>query len=50
MLRYLGEEEKANRLEKAVAQVIGEGDTVTYDLGGTATTSQMAKAIIKNLK
>jgi len=50
MLRYLGEGENADRLEKAVAQVIAKGETVTYDLGGTATTSEMAKAIIKNLK
>jgi len=50
MLRHLGEEEKAEKLENAVARVIAKGETVTYDLGGTATTSQMAKAIIKNLK
>jgi isocitrate dehydrogenase (NAD+) len=50
MLRYLGEREKADGLEKAVAQVIAKGETVTYDLGGNATTSQMTKAIIKNLK
>jgi len=50
MLRHLGEEEKAERLENAVARVIAKGETVTYDLGGTAKTSQMAKAIIKNLK
>lgn len=50
MLRHLGEEEKAERLENATARVIAKGETVTYDLGGTATTSQMAKAIIKNLK
>ncbi|MBA7510005.1 Isocitrate dehydrogenase [NADP] [subsurface metagenome] len=50
MLRHLGEEEKAERLENAVVRVIAKGETVTYDLGGTAKTSQMAKAIIKNLK
>lgn len=50
MLRHLGEEEKAERLESAVVRVIAKGETVTYDLGGTAKTSQMAKAIIKNLK
>jgi len=50
MLRYLGEGENADRLENGVAQVIAKGETVTYDLGGTATTSEMAKAIIKNLK
>jgi isocitrate dehydrogenase (NAD+) len=50
MLKHLGEEERAERLENAVARVIAKGETVTYDLGGTAKTSQMAKAIIKNLK
>jgi len=50
MLRYLGEGEQADRLEQAVSQVIARGETVTYDLGGNAATSQMAKAIIKNLK
>jgi len=49
MLRHLGENEKADRLEGAVAQVIAQGETVTYDLGGTATTSQMTKEIIRNL-
>lgn len=50
MLRHLGEEEKAERLESAVVRVIAKGETVTYDMGGTAKTSQMARAIIKNLK
>ncbi|MDH5662822.1 MAG: isocitrate/isopropylmalate family dehydrogenase, partial [Elusimicrobiota bacterium] len=50
MLSHLGEEEKAEMLENATARVIAKGETVTYDLGGTAKTSQMAKAIIKNLK
>jgi len=50
MLRYLGEKEKADMLEKATSQVIAKGEALTYDFGGTATTSQMAKAIIKNLK
>lgn len=50
MLRHLGEGEKAERLENATARVIAKGEAVTYDLGGTAKTSQMAKAIIKDLK
>lgn len=50
MLRYLGEGTQADRLEQAVSQVIAKGETVTYDLGGNAPTSQMAKAIIKNLR
>jgi isocitrate/isopropylmalate dehydrogenase len=45
MLDYLGETEKADRIEKAVAQVIGEERVRTYDMGGTATTSDMAAAV-----
>ena len=32
MLRHLGEVEAAKRLEQAVAAVIAEGKSVTYDL------------------
>jgi isocitrate dehydrogenase (NAD+) len=53
MLRYLGEENAAKRVEDAVAKVIKEGRDVTYDMkedrnDPTAVgTSQMADAIIK---
>ena len=56
MLRYLGEKEAADRLEKAVAAVLRDGRRVTYDLkpdrnDPTAVgTSQMADAIIAELK
>ncbi len=55
MLRYLGEKDAANRLEKAIAQVIAEGKNVTYDLkprpdDPTAVgTSQVADAVIEKL-
>ena len=55
MLRYLGEEEAANRLENAVKAVISEGKSVTYDLlPGTADaaavgTKEMASSIISHL-
>ena len=55
MLRHLGEEEAANRLEKAIAQVIVEGKWLTYDLkprpdDPTAVgTSQVADAVIEKL-
>jgi isocitrate dehydrogenase (NAD+) len=55
MLRYLKEFDAADRLENAVAKVIAEGKTVTYDLKAdrndpTAVgTSQMADAIIQAL-
>jgi isocitrate dehydrogenase (NAD+) len=56
MLRHLGEKEAANRLENAMAAVIAEGKSVTYDLkprpdDPTAVgTSQVADAIIAKLK
>lgn len=50
MLRYLGEIEAGQKLENAVAKVIGEGQTVTFDLGGTATTMQMAEAIAEEVR
>jgi len=50
MLRHLHFKEAAENVENAVGEVIRENRTVTYDLGGSATTSEMAKAIIKKLK
>lgn len=55
MLRHLREETAARKLENAIAEVIREGKTVTYDLKPTpddpsaATTSAVAEAIIKKL-
>ena len=45
MLDWLGEKEKGARLEKAVAEVIKEGKVRTYDMKGSNTTTEMAKAI-----
>ena len=56
MLRYIGEKDAADRLEKAVAAVIAEGKDVTYDMkphrdDPTAVgTSEMADAIIRKLE
>jgi len=56
MLRYLGEKEAAERVERAVAEVIAEGKYVTYDLkedrdDPTAVgTQEMAEAIISRMK
>lgn len=55
MLRHLGMNEQANRLEKAVEAVIAEGRDVTYDMkpernDPTAVgTREMADAIIKKI-
>jgi 3-isopropylmalate dehydrogenase len=45
MLDWLGETEKAQRLEDSVAAVIKEGAVRTYDMGGSASTLEMAEAI-----
>jgi len=56
LLRHLGENNNANRLEKAITDVIAEGKTVTYDLkldrndSTAAGTSQVADAVIQKLR
>ena len=45
MLDWLGEHEKAERLEQATAAVIREGRVRTYDMGGRASTLDMGRAI-----
>ena len=55
MLRYLGEVEAAGRLERAIAGVIAEGKSVTYDLkrgipGNAVGTAQVADAVVEKLR
>jgi isocitrate dehydrogenase (NAD+) len=55
MLRHLGEDQAADRLEAAIAAVIEEGVSVTYDMKPTRDdptavgTSQVADAVIEKL-
>jgi len=46
MLRDLQETEAAERAERAVHSVLREGKTLTADLGGSATTTDITDAII----
>jgi isocitrate dehydrogenase (NAD+) len=56
MLRHIGEDKAAKRLEKAIALVIAEGKNVTYDMKETrddptaAGTSDAADAVVQELK
>jgi isocitrate dehydrogenase (NAD+) len=56
MLRHLGEHDAGARLERAIADVIAEGKSVTYDMKPTRNdptavgTSEVADAIIEKLK
>jgi len=47
MLEYINETQAADRVRRAVKQVIKECKKVTYDLGGTAGTSDMADEMIR---
>ncbi|MDH4070358.1 MAG: isocitrate/isopropylmalate family dehydrogenase [Ignavibacteria bacterium] len=52
MLRHLGENEHAARIERALTAVISEGKNVTRDLNSTSGvgTAEMAEAVIHKLK
>ncbi len=55
MLRHLGEWDAAGRLEDAIAAVISEGRSVTYDMKASRDdptavgTSEVADAIIETM-
>jgi isocitrate dehydrogenase (NAD+) len=55
LLRHIGETDAGDRLEAAVAAVIAEGRTVTYDLRPTrddplaASTTEVRDAVVENL-
>jgi 3-isopropylmalate dehydrogenase len=49
MLDWLGEKDKAAQLEAAVAAVIAEGRVRTYDMGGSSSTLDVARAIAAKL-
>ncbi len=49
MLRHIGERSHAERIRQALERVLTERHVRTRDLGGTATTSQYADAICREL-
>ena len=50
MLKYIGEDEKAQNIEQALYSVIEQGKVLTCDLGGNATTTEFTQEIIRHLK
>lgn len=56
MLRYLGETQSADKIEKAVAEIIKEGRFVTYDMKSPddpnppVGTLQVAEALVEKIK
>jgi isocitrate dehydrogenase (NAD+) len=49
MLRHIGEDAMADRIMKAVGEVLSEGRIRTRDLGGSASTTEYAEAICRRL-
>ena len=49
MLRYLGENNAADKIDKSILKVLTDANTLTGDLGGSSTTTELANEIIKNL-
>jgi 3-isopropylmalate dehydrogenase len=49
MLDWLGETDKANALETAIARVVKDGKVRTYDMGGKSTTLEVAEAVAAKL-
>ena len=50
MVKYLGEFEIANKIQKALFKTLSEGKVLTRDLGGQAKTAEFRDEIIKNLE
>jgi isocitrate dehydrogenase (NAD+) len=50
MLRYLGEREPADRVERAMLKVYREGKVRTRDVGGTARTNEFARAVVEAME
>jgi tartrate dehydrogenase/decarboxylase/D-malate dehydrogenase len=50
MLRHLGEEAAAARVESAIDQVAADGEFLTAELGGTASTREVGDAIAREVK
>ena len=50
LLTHLGEKEAANKVQRAVETVYGEGKALTADVGGTASTVEFADAVVRVIR
>ena len=50
MLKHIGEEEKAQKIERALYSILAEGKVLTCDLGVSAGTTESTHEIIKRLR
>jgi len=49
MMKHLGESESAEIIENSVKKVLDLGESLSPDLGGNSTTSEVTRSIISNL-
>ena len=49
MLKYINQKDVAQKIENSLYKTIKEGNSLTADLGGKATTKEFTKEVIKNL-
>jgi 3-isopropylmalate dehydrogenase len=49
MVDWLGEQPTAQAIHRAVAQVVAQGQVRTYDMGGSASTLDVAHAVAATL-
>ncbi|MCJ7689173.1 MAG: isocitrate/isopropylmalate dehydrogenase family protein [Clostridiaceae bacterium] len=49
MLRYIGENDAADKIQKAVEDVLKEGKYLTRDLGGNTGTSEFTEVVINKM-
>jgi isocitrate dehydrogenase (NAD+) len=50
MLQHIGEDDKANRITKALWAALADGSGRTLDIGGAATTTQFTQAVCRALQ
>ena len=49
LLRHIGENARADQVEKALNAALTDASAKTRDVGGTATTAEYARAVIARL-
>jgi tartrate dehydrogenase/decarboxylase/D-malate dehydrogenase len=49
LLRHIGEDAAADMVQRAVLKVLEDGETLTPDIGGNSTTSQVGDAVVNAL-
>ena len=49
MLNHIGKNDVADKITKSIFKTLTTKDSLTADLGGSATTKELTEALIRNL-